>query len=123
MGGPIKDQLSFFDVTPCPSLNSSTTTLLDHCRRRRRPSNDGSLASSYSIPPLKQSDQTLDFYPKANSSPKGGVFAKQQPFQPTNADAQSIFNKKIRIDVPIYSILMAASVAVNVALIVAYIWS
>ena len=54
----------------------------------------------------------MNFNPKANSSPKENIDKKQ-----------SILNKKIHIDVSVYTLIMAASVAVNVGLTLAYVFS
>ena len=114
--GRINDTLSFYDVTstPCPSPLSMTSTTI----RRRRPSNDGSLDSSTCS--LVKDPVGVEFNPKANSSPKEMLPAppkqQQHPFQ-------SLFNKKIRIDVSVYSLVMVASVAFNVALTLYYFLS
>ena len=120
--GQMNDQLAFYDVTSTPSQSrlsmassktflaegspQSETSLRD--RRRRRSSGE----SDHCDTPIKKCPTLINFNPKANSSPKENFDKKQ-----------SILNKKIHIDVSVYTLIMAASVAVNVGLTLAYVFS
>ena len=120
--GQMNDQLAFYDVTSTPSqsrlsMASSKTFLAEGSpqseislrdRRRRRSSGE---SDQYDTP-IKKCPTLINFNPKANSSPKENIDKKQ-----------SILNKKIHIDVSVYTLIMAASVAVNLGLTLAYLFS